>query len=136
MRAPLLLLLVGCVSNEELNTECTLVRRDTDGAPRAVTEAELPLAQADYVSFGAAPCTDVCVRGAGAVRTGDNSAPAAGHCSRACSSAGDCPGGFSCRPMLLDSKTMQALCSAEPSRCRAFGGAEPWPSYCVKGEQQ
>jgi hypothetical protein len=135
MLLPALLLVVpACVSNEELGTACVLVRRDpAGGAPVAVTEGELPLAQADYLSFGAAPCTEVCVRGANAVRTGDNSAPAGGHCSRACSGegSGDCPTGFSCRAMLLDVPTMQALCSTEPAKCRQFG-ADPWPLYCVK----
>jgi hypothetical protein len=33
--------------------------------------------------------------------------------------------------MLLDHTTMQALCSADPSKCRQFGG-DPWPLYCVR----
>lgn len=135
MRALGLLLVVGCVSNTEVGNPCSLVRRDPQGgAPVAITEGELPLTRADYVSFGAPGCTEVCVRGADAQRTGDNAAAAAGHCSRGCSSegaSGDCPAGFSCRAMLLDRPTMQALCSTEPARCRQFGG-EPWPLYCVR----
>ena len=130
-----LLLLAACVSNVEVGAPCHLVRRDASaGVPVAITEGELPLARADYLSFGAPACAEVCVRGADTVRSGDNSAPAAGHCSRPCAGVGgqaDCPGGFSCRAMLLDEGTMQALCAGDPSKCRQFGG-NPWPLYCVR----
>src|SRR3954471_9041643 len=83
------LVLAGCVSNSEVGSPCNLVRRDpAGGVPMTITEGELPLARSDYVSFGSPGCAEVCVRGADATRTGDNAAPAAGHCSRACSSEG------------------------------------------------
>lgn len=130
-----LLCAASCVTNVEVGTPCNLVRRSTQGGvPVAITEGELPLARADYLSFGSPGCSEVCVRGADFTRSGDNAAPASGHCSRPCAAEGgvsDCPSGFACRTMLLDPGTMEALCGASPSTCRPFAG-NPWPLYCVR----
>ena len=129
------LALAACGGGTGLGDPCTLVKHNPAGGNALpITEGELPLVPADYVTFASPSCLDVCVRDSAAQRTGDNAAPATGYCSQACAGAGAaCPDpSFTCRPLLLDEATLAALCSTDSATCQAFPEG-PKTFFCVKG---
>lgn len=126
--------LVGCNgAGGELGQPCTLVKHNPDGGVAlAVREGELPLSRSDYLSLGAPSCLEACVRDADFARSGDNDAVAQGYCSVACAKEGDsCGNGYSCKALLLDTRTIDALCTSEPGTCASFAGS-PNPFFCVR----
>jgi hypothetical protein len=131
----------ACAAATDLGSECSLVKKNPDGGLAvAILEGELPLTKSDYISFGSPLCFDVCVRDAERQRTGNNAAPALGYCSYACSTDSDCAGsgtqsGFECRSLLLDEATLEAICTADPAKCRSFNGSVK-PMYCARPTSQ
>jgi hypothetical protein len=129
--------LPSCAASTDLGNECTLVKRNPDGGQAIpIVEGDLPLTKSDYISFGSPLCLEACGRDSEQARTGDNQAPVKGYCSHSCSTDSDCAGeGFTCRSLLLDEATLQAICTADPPKCRSFGGT-PKPLYCARGGAQ
>lgn len=135
----ILTLLVGCLSHcagtADFDQPCSLLRTNPDGGSLgvAVREGELPLTTSDYLSLGSPSCSEACVRDSAAERTGDNSAIAAAYCSVSCKSETDtsCGSKHVCRALLLDAKSIEGLCQADPAKCSGFGG-NPSPFFCTR----
>jgi hypothetical protein len=126
-------LLTACGKKNDLGTPCALLKSNPDGGQaKSVTEADLPSVRADYISLGSPVCNEACVRDADATRTGNPTAVALAYCSVNCGSNNDCGSGYSCRSLLLDQDTLNAICDRDAATCRALGGADR-PLYCARG---
>ena len=128
--------LPACGKKSDLGTPCALLKRNPDGGfALSVTEADLPGIRADYISLGSPVCNEACVRDADAAKTGSPQAVAQAYCSKSCGSDSDCKEGgtgYTCRSLLLDQDTLNAICDRDPVTCRALGGADR-PLYCARG---
>lgn len=108
-------------------------------------------AQQDFISFGSVNCEDlICVRDQDYPRalnedgSLNENAPAMGYCSKPCVEGGsscevtdtddvnpDLPRRMSCRPMLLDQDTLDALRSADEAFYRRTFGENNSPFFCA-----
>ena len=140
-------LLSACRSSNDLGSPCTLVKLSADGGRAPVTNADLRTGTAsnnDFISLGSVDCEElVCVREGTVAITGSDADPATGFCTRRCltTNSQDCLSAdqqvnrdpstqFSCRQLLLDQQTLNAICS-DPVVCRqSFGNARS-PYYCA-----
>ncbi|MBX7099546.1 MAG: adventurous gliding motility lipoprotein CglC [Myxococcaceae bacterium] len=147
----LLLVTTGCPAKTDLGRECTLVKKLPDGGVTPILEGDIKEgANKDFISLGSVECEDfVCVRDADFPRPGldggmfDPNAVAHGYCSRPCIKGNNCPAENSadnddpkkrltCRSLLLDSDTLQAICAKTPEKCTAFGNTTS-PDFCARG---
>jgi hypothetical protein len=146
----LLSALVACVPTD-LNVPCVLVKGSPDGGPAVNILKDDPVirnsANKDFISFGSTECEDqVCVRDAAYNQDGMfTDGFAHGYCSRACvagSSVG-CPSQdgsldskpetkLSCRPLLLDEATLNAIKMADPARYQQTFGMTTSPYFCAR----
>ncbi|QQR46817.1 adventurous gliding motility lipoprotein CglC [Myxococcus xanthus] len=152
------LLLGGCEVASEIGKPCALVRKATpeesaannNSATMPILEREIA-AQQDFISFGSVNCEDlICVRDQDYPRelnadgTVNGDAPAMGYCSKPCVEGGsscevtdtddvnpDLPRRMSCRPMLLDQDTLDALRSADEAFYRRTFGENNSPFFCA-----
>jgi hypothetical protein len=151
------LLLGGCEVSSQIGKPCNLVRKATPEEKEqlgqdtvAILEKEIAPNQ-DFISFGSVQCEDlICVRDAAFPRatnedgTINQNAPAQGYCSKECvegSSAcevkdtsdvqKDLPGRMSCRALLLDQDTLEALRSADEAFYRRTFGENNSPFFCA-----
>ena len=153
--AALSVLAQGCKPVTDLNSRCTLVKRNPDGgAPVPVREGEVRELQAqnkDFIALGSIDCEDlVCVRDSEfPVPDGgfDPAADALGYCSKRCLPGDACPSGVPaedtdakkrliCRPLLLDAETLALLCNGSPedkAKCKAYFGNTSKPDFCARG---
>ncbi|WIG96215.1 adventurous gliding motility lipoprotein CglC [Myxococcus sp. SDU36] len=147
----------GCEVASEIGKPCTLVRKATPeelaaGSDPAVAILEKEIAsQQDFISFGSVNCEDlICVRDQDYPRalnedgSVNGDAEARGYCSKPCVEGGsscdvtdtdnvnpDLPGRMSCRPMLLDQDTLDALRSADEAFYRRTFGENNSPFFCA-----
>lgn len=144
------LVLGGCPVATDLGKDCVLVRKDPADPKKsiAIKWSEITPGR-DFVSFSVVECEDLtCVRDGTKPRPADakDSDPAVGYCSRACvkgSSIG-CPAAnsaddkdpdkrLSCRPLILDESTLQALRVADPALYKRVFGETTSPYFCARG---
>ncbi|NTX04196.1 adventurous gliding motility lipoprotein CglD [Myxococcus sp. CA051A] len=151
------LLLGGCKVSSEIGKPCTLVRKalPEENSPTKtmpVLESEVADRQ-DFISFGSVECEDlICVRDQDypRARTEDGAvnptAPAMGYCSKPCIDGAssdacevkdtsdvnpDLPGRMTCRSLLLDEDTLDALRSADEDFYRRTFGENNSPFFCA-----
>lgn len=148
-----MLVLAGCKPPSDLGSSCQLVRRNPDGGRNInIREGDIKAAASkDFISFGTIECENLtCVRDADFSRDGgsdgggttavDPNALAVGYCSDKCLQGSTCPSSnpaddndakkrLNCRPLLLDSETLNALCSA--GQCLPGGIKSPY--FCARG---
>ncbi len=152
------LLLGGCEVASEIGKPCELVRKATPEESAAnnnsptmpILEREIAPRQ-DFISFGSLHCEDlICVRDQDYPRalkedgTLDEMAPAMGYCTKPCVEGGsacevtdtsnvnpDLPGRMSCRALLLDQDTLDALRSADEAFYRRTFGENNSPFFCA-----
>lgn len=152
------LLLGGCSVSSEIGKSCKLVRKATPeelaaGSEKTVDLLEGEIAdQQDFISFGSPLCEDlICVRDQDfpRARNPDGTlavdAVAFGYCSKPCVSgaANACkvsdtsdvepnlPGRMSCRSLLLDEETLNALRAADEAFYRNTFGVNDSPYFCA-----
>ncbi|WP_426757384.1 adventurous gliding motility lipoprotein CglC [Myxococcus sp. Y35] len=151
------LLLGGCEVASEIGKPCRLVRKATPeelaaGSDKAVDILEREIAdRQDFISFGSVNCEDlICVRDQDYPRARkedgsvDEDAPAMGYCSKPCVEGAsscdvtdtddvnpDLPGRMSCRSLLLDQDTLEALRSADEDFYRRTFGENNSPFFCA-----
>ena len=134
----LAVLLVSCTSPTDLNSRCTLVKRNPDGgAPVPVREGEVRELQAqnkDFIALGSIDCEDlVCVRDAFFATDAAPETPASGYCSRQCVPGAQCPSAdqgltaLHCRALLLSAETLGDLAGDG-----GFPGVHD-PYFCARG---
>lgn len=150
--------LSGCKVQTDLGAPCNLVRRDpadtdpSDGVNSIpILESEVSTGGAgarDYISFGATECEDlVCVRDRNFVGTRDQGSPAEGYCSRPCEPtlSEQCPPqneadltdparALSCRSLLLDQESLDALRTSDPEKFKRIFGENTTPNFCARGD--
>ncbi|WP_241759527.1 adventurous gliding motility lipoprotein CglC [Pyxidicoccus parkwayensis] len=151
------LFLGGCEVSSQIGKECTLVRKatpeekaQTDHDTMPILEKEVAPRQ-DFISFGAVECEDlICVRDKDFPRatnedgTINQNAPALGYCSKECVEGSkacevkdtsgvqaDLPARMSCRALLLDQDTLDALRSADEAFYRRTFGENNSPFFCA-----
>ncbi len=145
------LLLGGCAVSSEIGKECLLVRKanpdvEEEKGLRFVVVKEKEVApNQDFISFGSIECEDlVCVRDADFPRDPDQEAVAKGYCSKACVEGStscevkDTNGvveglkdRMTCRALLLDQETLEALRAADPTFYRQTFGDNNSPYFCA-----
>ncbi|QSQ18225.1 adventurous gliding motility lipoprotein CglC [Myxococcus landrumensis] len=152
------LLLGGCSVSSEIGKRCNLVRKATPeelaaGSDKTINLLEGEIAdRQDFISFGAPLCEDlICVRDQDfpRARNADGSlneaAAAEGYCSKPCvnGAAKTCevsdtsdvepnlPGRMSCRSLLLDQETLDALRAADEGFYRNTFGENNSPYFCA-----
>ncbi|NOJ98736.1 gliding motility protein [Corallococcus sp. CA049B] len=147
------LMLGGCDVTTELGKPCQLVRRATDAEREAqgrkfveIQEKDIAVDQ-DFISFGSLDCEDlVCVRDDQSPRSDNPEAFALGYCSRECvqgtttgceitRTVGDVEEGLkermTCRPLLLDQDTLDAIKIADEGFYRRTFGENNSPYFCA-----
>lgn len=151
------LMLGGCAVSSEIGKECTLVRKATAEEEQlhgrkfmAILESEVAPRQ-DFISFGSIECEDlVCVRDEDFPRAVDENgeviptAEAKGYCSKACVEGSnacevtdtsgvqpDLPGRMTCRALLLDQETLEALRASDEDFYRRTFGENNSPYFCA-----
>lgn len=122
--AALALTVVACKPVTDLNTTCTLVKRNPDGgSPLPILEREVRDQAGnnkDFIAVGSVQCEDlICVRDANFSNDAGLDDPATGYCSRQCAEGSACPSydealdrgptALGCRPLLLSAETLAAL---------------------------
>lgn len=122
--AALALTFAACKPATDLNTTCTLVKRNPDGgAPLPILERDvrdMSGANKDFIAVGSVQCEDlICVRDAKFTSDAGLDDPAQGYCSRQCAQGSSCPSydekldrgstALSCRPLLLSAETLALL---------------------------
>ncbi len=140
----------GCAVSTDLGKECVLVRKDPNDPSGkksiAIKESEIK-PNKDFISFGAVECEDlVCVRDLAYTRSAAPTDDALGYCSRPCSQASTtgCPAAdsaddkdparkLSCRPLILDAETLNAICQADANTCTRYFGDTKSPFFCARG---
>ncbi|MBU8894912.1 gliding motility protein [Corallococcus sp. H22C18031201] len=143
-------LLGGCNVTTELGLPCTLVRKPnaTDPNPQAkfiaMKEKELQPNQ-DFISFGAVECEDlICVRDASIAPSDNPELEAKGYCSKSCVegsskscdvTSSDVPKDLrdrlTCRAMMLDQATLDALRIADETAYRRIFGENTSTFFCA-----
>ena len=153
---PLLFLLVACRAQSDLGHKCVMYKSQkadsgmppVDGGIIVIKESELKEgANKDFISFGSTDCEDfTCVRDSSWVR-GDAGPddPAEGYCSKVCNVGSACPAEdplddnkadkkLACRALLLDEKTLAALCASSGDAGASTGScAFKSSTYCARG---
>jgi len=149
------LLLGGCKVSSEIGKPCTLVRKalPEENSPTKtmpVLESEVADRQ-DFISFGSLECEDlICVRDQDYPRARtaegevDLTAAAMGYCSKPCVDGSNAcevkdtsdvepnlPGRMTCRSLLLDQDTLDALRSADEDFYRRTFGENNSPFFCA-----
>jgi hypothetical protein len=132
----------GCRPATDLNTRCTLVKRNPDGGKAIpIAEREVRDAQGqnkDFIAIGSIECEDlICVRDSYFSSDAGLDAPADGYCSRQCVEGSQCPSydealdkgptALRCRALLLTKETLDAL-----SGDGGFAGVRD-PFFCARG---
>ncbi|MFO0597300.1 MAG: adventurous gliding motility lipoprotein CglC [Myxococcaceae bacterium] len=132
----------GCKPATDLNSRCTLVKRNPDGGtPIAILEREVRNAQGankDFIAVGSLDCEDlICVRDSNFASDGGLDGPAEGYCSRQCVQGSSCPSydenldkgqkALKCRALLLSAETLAALTGDG-----GFTGVRD-PYFCARG---
>ncbi len=132
-----------------------MVKRDpnVDGGRLFITNGELQGGpRKDFVSFGSTDCEDlICVRDSDfAAPDGGALNPkevATGYCSRNCLVGAACPSStaeldgnprtrLTCRPLLLDTETLRAICNGsegDRASCKTYLGNLTLPDFCARG---
>ncbi|MBJ6763197.1 adventurous gliding motility lipoprotein CglC [Myxococcaceae bacterium JPH2] len=143
-------LLGGCNVTTQLGLPCNLVRKPnaSDPDPTAkfvlMKEKELQPNQ-DFISFGAVECEDlVCVRDASMAGSGNPESLAGGYCSKACVEGSskscevtdtavskDLRDRLTCRAMMLDQATLDALRISDEAGYRRIFGENTSPFFCA-----
>lgn len=136
----------GCAETGDIGRPCFMVKSDGDGGTAPITEGEIDLNR-DVISFGALECDQfICVRQRYAPAGTNPDAPAVGTCSDTCvqGSADACrglfpeadltAGEFTCRALMLDEESLNAICDADPVLCERLLGGNDTPYYCAQGE--
>lgn len=143
-------IVAGCTcGSSDLNGQCHLVRLGPDGGSLDLREYEIPDGgKTDFISFGATDCQDlVCLRSSGDPRNSDPNAVALGYCSTPCnalSRSNQCQSAsgaqdqdpktrLSCRPILLDQITIDAICTADAGACLQYFANTRSPYFCARG---
>ncbi|MBN9683850.1 MULTISPECIES: adventurous gliding motility lipoprotein CglC [unclassified Corallococcus] len=147
------LMLGGCDVTTELGKPCQLVRRATDQEREAqgrkfveIQEKDIAVDQ-DFISFGSLDCEDlICVRDDQSPRSDNPEAFALGYCSKECvqgtttgceitRTVGDVEEGLkermTCRPLLLDQDTLDAIKIADEGFYRRTFGENNSPYFCA-----
>ncbi|RKG58630.1 gliding motility protein [Corallococcus sp. AB011P] len=147
------LMLGGCDVTTELGKPCQLVRRATAEEQEKqgrkfmeIQEKDIAVDQ-DFISFGSLDCEDlICVRDDLSPRSDTPEAFALGYCSKECvqgtttgceitRTVGDVPEGLkermTCRPLLLDQDTLDAIKVADESFYRRTFGENNSPYFCA-----
>jgi hypothetical protein len=140
----------GCKAQTDLNTECTLVKKDpsdtTGKRSLPITAGEIRgAAGRDVISFGATDCEDlVCVREANAPLPTADAEPVKGRCSRPCAGPeASCPSqdealdldpatAMNCRSLLLDEQVLATLRQSDPAGFRQYFGDNASPYFCAR----
>ncbi len=151
------MLLGGCEVSSEIGKECTLVRKASAEEEQTFGRKFMPILEKevaprqDFISFGSIECEDlVCVRDAAFPRatnddgTVNGNAEAKGYCSKECvegsnacevkDTSGVLPGlpeRMSCRALLLDQVTLEALRSSDEAFYRRTFGENNSPFFCA-----
>jgi hypothetical protein len=147
------LLLGGCAVTTELGKPCLLVRKTTaeEEAATGRKVIEIPegdiAADQDFISFGSLECEDlICVRDDSSPRSDDPNSPAVGYCSKECvqgtttgceitRTEDDVQQGLrermTCRALLLDQDTLDAIRVADESFYRRTFGENNTPFFCA-----
>lgn len=147
------LLMGGCDVTTELGKPCRLVRKATadeqaQGPTKFVEIQEKDIAaDQDFISFGALDCEDlICVRDDASPRSEDPQAVALGYCSKECvqgtttgceitRTVDDVQAGLkdrmTCRPLLLDQATLDAIRVADETYYRRTFGENNSPYFCA-----
>lgn len=135
--------LTGCKPATDLNTRCTLVKRNPDGGKALpIAERDVRNAQGqnkDFIAVGSIECEDlICVRDSFFSSDAGLDAPADGYCSRQCVEGSQCPSfdealdkgptALRCRALLLDKETLAALSGGDGG----FTGVRD-PFFCARG---
>ncbi|MBL8956440.1 MAG: adventurous gliding motility lipoprotein CglC [Myxococcaceae bacterium] len=133
----------------DLNTTCTLVKRNPDGgAAIPILKSDSIIknsANKDFISFGTTQCEDkVCVRDSAFTEV-DDGGVAEGYCSRPCveNSSVGCPSfsgaldqsvrtRLSCRPLILDESALAAIKSKDPESYKRIFGQTTSPYFCAR----
>jgi hypothetical protein len=157
-RLPLLLSAVllasGCSVTTQLGAECVLVRKPTAEELKQnaelksvpIKESELVAGQ-DFISFGVLDCDELeftCVRDANHPSSASGTETAKGYCSQACvlnTSACEVLGEevaegvkdrkMTCRSLVLDPETLEALKRADEKAYRQTFGENSSAFFCV-----
>ncbi|CAM4477991.1 adventurous gliding motility lipoprotein CglC [Corallococcus exiguus] len=147
------LMLGGCDVTTELGKPCQLVRRATDQEREEqgrkfveIQEKDIAVDQ-DFISFGSLDCEDlVCVRDDQSPRSDNPEAFALGYCSKECvqgtttgceitRTVDDVEPGLkermTCRPLLLDQDTLDAIKISDESFYRRTFGENNSPYFCA-----
>lgn len=134
---------LGC-NPTDLGVECTLQKANPDGGPQPVsmTGADITADGQDIISLGAQGCDDaICVHDLGMPKPGPSEA-LIGYCTHACAGTGEsqCPGQnqesgrpYTCRALLLDADTLNALCLANGPLCDQYFGPQRSSNFCARG---
>ncbi|RKG91442.1 gliding motility protein [Corallococcus sp. CA053C] len=150
------LLLGGCEVTTELGKPCGLVRKATDSEAQTFGRDFMPIyekdiaADQDFISFGSLDCEDlVCVRDDASARDPDPNAPALGYCSKECveGTTSGCEvtndeavegikERMTCRPLLLDQATLEAIKIADEAFYRRTFGENNSPYFCAGATPQ
>lgn len=140
--ASVFIAVTGCRPATDLNTRCTLVKRNPDGGKALpIAEREVRDAQGqnkDFIAIGSIECEDlICVRDSYFTSDAGLDAPADGYCSRQCVEGTQCPSqdeamdkgptALRCRALLLTKETLDAL-----SGDGGFVGVRD-PYFCARG---
>lgn len=141
--AALSVLAQGCKPVTDLNSRCTLVKRNPDGGtPVPIREGEvrnLSGQNKDFIAVGSLDCEDlICVRDSFFSSDAAVDAPAEGYCSRQCPVGSECPSydeahdkgalALRCRALLLSAETLAALTAGDGG----FYGVRD-PNFCARG---
>jgi hypothetical protein len=144
--AALAIVAVGCKPATDLNSPCTLVKRNPDGGvPLPITEGEVRNAQGqnkDFIAVGSVECEDlICVRDSNFSNDAGTTEAATGYCSKQCQAdlTNACPSfeesfdkgpkALSCRALLLSAETLAILNASD-------GGGFPGirdSFFCARG---
>ncbi|NOK19212.1 adventurous gliding motility lipoprotein CglC [Corallococcus carmarthensis] len=147
------LMLGGCDVKTELGKPCTLVRKataeeqETQGRKFVEIHEKDIAADQDFISFGSLDCEDlVCVRDDQSPRSENPEAFAQGYCSKECvqgtttgctitRTVDDVEEGLkdrmTCRPLLLDQDTLDAIKVADEGFYRRTFGENNSPYFCA-----
>ncbi|RKH44244.1 adventurous gliding motility lipoprotein CglC [Corallococcus llansteffanensis] len=150
------LLLGGCEVTTELGKECRLVRKATTAEQETFGRDFMPIlerdiaADQDFISFGALDCEDlVCVRDDASPRSDNPNDEALGYCSKECvegtttgcevtrdDAAEGIKERMTCRPLLLDQATLEAIKVADEAFYRRTFGENNSPYFCAGASAQ
>ena len=141
----------ACQVSSDIGKPCVLVKRSTSGAKYdPVVQADITSDQ-DFISFGSLECEDlVCVRDARSeIKLAEDGNSVLGYCSKACvaEAQGTCTvnnsaadptvkANMSCRALLLDQPTLDALRAKDPVGYRQTFGDNASPYFCASSTPQ